>query len=126
MHKSRPCAFVIDCKVEDLDRAAEFWRQALNRELAPPAADSPNYRELRTGDDEPILLLQKVDHDSRIHLDIESDDVDAEASRLEALGAKRVGKVHTWWVMEAPTGHRFCVVRPQRPRLLASRGTEWK
>jgi hypothetical protein len=27
------------------------------------------------------------------------------------LGAKRVAQVKTWWVMEAPTGHRFCVVR---------------
>jgi len=52
-----------------------------------------------------------VDHQSRLHLDIESDDVDAEAARLEALGARRVEKVKTWWVMEAPTGQRFCVVR---------------
>ena len=36
-------------------------------------------------------------------------------ARLEALGAKRVRAVKTWWVMEAPTGHRFCVVRPQSP-----------
>src|SRR5688500_463193 len=126
MHKSRPCAFVIDCQVEDLDRAAEFWRQALGREVAPPQADSPGYRELRTGDDEPILLLQKVAHPSRIHLDIEADDIEAEVKRLEALGARRVDKVNTWWVMESPTGHRFCVVRPQRPALLASRGNEWK
>jgi Glyoxalase-like domain len=33
--------------------------------------------------------------------------------RLEALGAKRVSQVQTWWVMEAPTGQRFCVVRAQ-------------
>jgi len=31
---------------------------------------------------------------------------------LEALGARRVAQVHTWWVMEAPTGQRFCVVPP--------------
>ena len=42
-------------------------------------------------------------------------DIDAEVERLEALGAKRVRAVKTWWVMEAPTGHRFCVVRPQSP-----------
>jgi hypothetical protein len=34
--------------------------------------------------------------------------------RLEKLGAKRVAHVKHWWVMEAPTGQRFCVVRPQR------------
>jgi hypothetical protein len=30
--------------------------------------------------------------------------------RLEKLGAKRIEMVRTWWVMEAPTGQRFCVV----------------
>ena len=57
--------------------------------------------------------VQKVAHPSRVHLDIESDDIEAEARRLEALGAKRIGKVKRWIVMEAPTGQRFCVVRPQ-------------
>jgi hypothetical protein len=46
-----------------------------------------------------------------VHLDIESNDIEAEVRRLEALGAKRVEQVQTWWVMEAPTGQRFCVVR---------------
>ena len=40
-----------------------------------------------------------------------SDDIDAEADRLEKLGARRIGFVKRWWVMEAPSGHRFCVVR---------------
>jgi len=34
--------------------------------------------------------------------------------RLEALGATRVAHVKRWWVMQAPTGQRFCVVPPQR------------
>jgi hypothetical protein len=55
--------------------------------------------------------VQAVTHPSRVHLDIESDDVDSEVSRLEKLGAKRIQQVRTWWVMEAPTGQRFCVVR---------------
>ena len=46
-----------------------------------------------------------------MHLDIETDDVPAEVARLENLGAKRVAEVHSWVVMEAPTGQRFCVVR---------------
>ena len=49
-----------------------------------------------------------------MHLDIETDDVEAEVRRLETLGARRVRNVHTWVVMEAPSGHRFCVVRQQR------------
>ncbi|MEO0997720.1 MAG: VOC family protein, partial [Pseudomonadota bacterium] len=57
---------------------------------------------------------QRVRHASRVHLDIETDDIDAEVQRLEALGAKRVRQIKRWWVMEAPTGQRFCVVRPTR------------
>lgn len=114
MHKTRLGAFVIDCEVDDLDAAARFWSQALGRELEPPTPDAPTYRALEAGDEEPMLLLQQVEHPSRVHLDIESDDVEAEVARLEALGARRVAKVKSWWVMEAPTGHRFCVVRPQR------------
>jgi hypothetical protein len=55
--------------------------------------------------------VQRVDHPSRVHLDIETDDIEAEVRRLEGLGAKRVGFVKRWMVMEAPTGQRFCVVK---------------
>ena len=87
------------------------------------ASDGP------TAADEPIILLQKVTHESRVHLDIETDDIEAEASRLEKLGAKRINLVRDrWWVMEAPSGHRFCVVRQQRepfgPHLNAWDGTD--
>ncbi len=114
-HHSRLSTFVLDCNVDDLAPHAEFWSQALGKPVVTLDQDGDGkYAELRTDTDEPILLLQKVDHDPRIHLDIEADDVDAEAARLEKLGAKRIGKVKTWWVMEAPSGHRFCVVRQQR------------
>jgi len=114
MHKSRLSTFVIDCRTADVDAAARFWSAALGREMEPPDADSPTYRELRTRPDEPILLVQAVDHEGRVHIDIEADDQEAEVKRLEALGAKRIEFLKRWWVMEAPTGQRFCVVRPQR------------
>src|SRR5262245_60450322 len=114
MHRSRLSTFVIDCNVDNVDRAVAFWAAALGRELVPPSEDSIDYRELGTKASEPILLVQRVDHASRIHLDIESDDLEAEVARLEGLGAKRIGFVKRWWVMEAPTGQRFCVVNPQR------------
>lgn len=115
MHRSRVSAFVLDCRVDDLADATEFWSKALGRPLANPDQDGDGkYAELKTDADEPFLLLQRVDHEARIHLDIETDDLDAEVARLEALGAKRVAFVKRWWVMQAPTGHRFCVVRMQR------------
>jgi predicted enzyme related to lactoylglutathione lyase len=114
MHHSRLSTFVIDCKTDDLEAATTFWSQALGRSVKPPDPDSPSYRELSAKPQEPILLIQQVDHPGRIHLDIETDDMEAEVQRLEALGAKRVEFVKRWWVMEAPTGQRFCVINPQR------------
>jgi predicted enzyme related to lactoylglutathione lyase len=115
MHHSRISAFVLDCKVDDLATATEFWSKALGRPVASADQDGDGrYAELKTGADEPFLLLQRVDHDPRLHLDIETDDLDAEVARLEALGATRVAFVKRWWVMQAPTGQRFCVVRKQR------------
>ncbi len=120
MHRSRLSNLVIDCSVEDIDAAAAFWSSALGKAIVPPSADSGDYRELASKIDEPMILLQKVDHSSRVHLDIEADDLEAEVKRLEKLGAKRVKFVKRWWVMEAPTGHRFCVVHPQRGPLDAT------
>jgi len=114
MHRSRLCGFVIDCQVEDIDAAAAFWSAALGKPQVPSSPDDDDYRSLEMNKSEPLVLLQKVDHPSRIHMDIESDDLEAEVRRLEALGAKRIGFVKRWWVMEAPTGQRFCIVNPQR------------
>jgi hypothetical protein len=115
MHRSKISAFVLDCQVEDLAQATAFWSQALGRPVASADQDGDGrYAELATDADEPFLLLQRVEHAPRIHLDIETDDLDAEVARLEALGAKRIEFVKRWWVMQAPTGHRFCVVRKQR------------
>jgi Glyoxalase-like domain len=74
-----------------------------------------NYRMLETPPDEPIVEIQRVEHESRVHIDIETDDIPAEVARLEKLGAKVANRLQRWVVMEAPTGQRFCVVRVQRP-----------
>jgi hypothetical protein len=116
MHKSRMGTIVIDCNNGDLDEAAAFWAGALGRPAHAP--DDPQfaaYRNLAPAAGQLPVLVQRVDHPSRVHLDIETDNVDAEVARLEKLGARRVKQVKTWWVMEAPTGQRFCVVRPQTP-----------
>ena len=116
MHHSRLSTIVIDCDVTDLAASAQFWSQALGKPIVSVDQDGDGkYAELLTEPEEPIILLQKVEHPSRVHLDLETDDLEAEAARLEALGARRIAFVRErWWVMEAPTGHRFCVVRKQR------------
>jgi predicted enzyme related to lactoylglutathione lyase len=118
MHHSRLAGFIIDCNTDDLEQAAEFWSAALGYELRPKEQEtSPQYRQLETGANGLHIEVQKVTHASRVHLDIEADDIEAEVRRLERLGARRVSNVQTWVVMEAPTGQRFCVVRQQRPDL---------
>ena len=114
MHRSRLAGFIIDCRTTDVDGAARFWSGA--RGMATenlPGAEGDTYVKLVVPGERLHVEVQAVDHDSRVHLDIEADDVEAEVKRHETLGAKRVKNVHTWVVMEAPTGQRFCVVRPQ-------------
>ena len=116
MHYSRLCALLIDCRTPDIDDAAVFWAGALGRAVD---RDHPgtrgNYRMLETPPDEPIVQIQRVDHESRVHIDIETDDIPSEVRRLETLGARVVDRPERWVVMEAPSGQRFCVVRVQRP-----------
>ena len=116
-HRSRLAGFIVDCEVDDLDAAAAFWIGALGMPVIDVEAglDGAEYQRLGNTPAHLHIELQKVSHPSRVHLDIESDDIDAEADRLEKLGAKKIAFVKRWWVMEAPSGHRFCVVRMQHP-----------
>lgn len=116
MHKSRLAGFIIDCRTDDLHGAARFWSEALGMatELLP-GEEGRTYVKLKTGSPTLNVEVQQVDHDSRVHLDIEADDLEAEVKRLEKIGARRLGKIKGWVVMEAPTGQRFCVVRVQSP-----------
>lgn len=112
MHRSRLAGFIIDCRTDDLAAAAGFWSGALGmpaREL--PGEEGQKYVRLVDAGERLHVEVQSVSHPSRVHLDIETDDIAAEVRRLEALGARRVQQVQGWWVMEAPTGQRFCVVK---------------
>lgn len=126
MHKSKLGGFIIDCRTDDLGAAAEFWSQALGMPITEPAdvAESSGYRWLKDTQHGLDIEVQRVDHPSRVHLDIETDDVEAEVRRLERLGAKRIQALKGWWVMEAPTGQRFCVVRAHSPQF-ATQSTQW-
>lgn len=110
MHRSRLGVVVIDCKTRDLTEAMAFWSGVLGVEARiDPDGKYASFEGL-TG---PRVDLQAVDHDPRVHLDFETDDREAEVARLKGLGAREVARIRDWIVMEAPTGHRFCVVKPQ-------------
>jgi predicted enzyme related to lactoylglutathione lyase len=116
MHRSKLAGFIIDCNTGDLDAAAEFWSAALGLAVTSDGDAEAGYRHLASGPGGLHIEVQQVSHPSRVHLDIESDDIDAEVRRLEKLGARRIEAIKRWVVMEAPTGQRFCVVRAQTPR----------
>lgn len=108
-HKARLAGFIIDCKDTDPSDGAAFWGPALG--MPSKGRQDEIYEPLDGSARDLAIEVQRVYHESRLHLDIESTDVEAEAKRLEALGAKRIEKINTWIVLEAPTGHRFCVIR---------------
>ncbi|WP_018699173.1 VOC family protein [Amorphus coralli] len=107
-HKSQLGGLVIDCNAEDIGPATAFWSAALGIEgTVDPDGKYAQFAGSAGGLE---LLVQSVDHAPRVHLDLVSDDIEAEAARLERHGAKRIEAVKRWIVMEAPTGHRFCIV----------------
>ena len=125
MHRSQLAGFIIDCQTADLDDAAAFWGAALG--LPERRSDDPaeaEYVQLETPPGDLHIEVQRVEHPSRVHLDIETDDIEAEVRRLEALGARRIADIRRWVVMEAPTGQRFCVVRAARANF-AEQANTW-
>jgi predicted enzyme related to lactoylglutathione lyase len=106
---------VLDCAEPDL--LSEFWTQALGLERLGAAG---NYVLLVSPSGAlPKLLLQRVEEGkagkNRMHLDIETPDIDAEAQRLEVIGARRLESSDRrehgsrWIIMADPEGNEFCV-----------------
>jgi predicted enzyme related to lactoylglutathione lyase len=125
VHKSKLAGFIIDCDTDDLGSAAEFWSHALGMERrALPAPEGDKYVRLVDPTGAIDVEVQKVDHPSRVHLDIETDDVEAEVSRLEKLGARVKARIRNHVVMVAPSGHAFCVVPVYRGDFPA-KAAEW-
>jgi hypothetical protein len=106
---------VLDC--QDPDTLADFWSAALDYTHLGTAE---NYAMLiPNGRPGPKLLLQRVAEPktgkNRMHLDIETHDIEECAQRLETLGAKRADASlydelgHKWIVMADPEGNEFCI-----------------
>jgi len=123
MHRSRLQSVVIDC--DDLEAGIAFWTRALGVEVL--SRDAP-YVSLESPQPGLKLILQSVCEPktakTRVHLDIETDDVEAESVRLESLGARRTGEVDGWYVMEDPCGNEFCVV-PVSDQGFGAEAREW-
>ncbi len=128
MHRSRLSTVVIDCADAEFERDVAFWSQALGKE--PIAEEPPRYVSLRGrlgGEGGPFVLLQRVVKEERaVHLDIETDDVAQEVSRLEGLGARVKARIRDHVVMLAPSGHAFCVVPTGRRKDFPGDAATWQ
>ncbi len=127
-HRSRLCHFVID--VDDIDAGVTFWSAALDaKEEALGDSSRHVYRRLRIPDSEIRILLQRTDGPKttkeRMHVDLETDNVEAEVQRLEALGATRWDhqreRGYDFWVLHDPWHNEFCVLQVNFPDLLDQR-----
>jgi hypothetical protein len=114
MHKSRLGNIVIDCPANDLLSVAQFWSAALGYPLPSNLDTTSNFIQLVTPPGDVQVIIQRVQHEARAHLDIETDSIASEVARLEHLGATIVSRNDGWVVMQAPSGHRFCVGSPYR------------
>ena len=110
MHRSRLTAIGIDVPAEAHEPTSRFWAGAFG---APVDETEDDYRSAGAPRGVDVFVQRLGTGDARIHLDIETDSIDAEVARLEALGATRVQKIESWWVMRDPAGNVFCVVGPQ-------------
>ena len=121
-HFSRLIKVVIDVPASDHDRELSFWEAALGQPL--PRFAFPEYHGAALHGQEFWLLTQRLgEGPARVHLDIHTDDLEAEVARLEQLGAERVQRVQAWQLMRDPaglmpdTGPAGHAQREQRPPL---------
>jgi len=120
-HKSRVCAVLFDVGAPAYEAAARFWSGALGRALN----FDPEKKYTSLPGELDYFVQNVAQGREGVHIDIETDDVEKEVARLEALGAKRREKVNVWWVMISPGGHPFCVV-PVQSKTWPEGAEEWK
>jgi predicted enzyme related to lactoylglutathione lyase len=124
-HRSRLACVYIDVPRADYDKTVAFWRDALPADPQTNDED-PDYTAFGQPTPGVELFVQAVgDPVGRIHLDIETDDIEAEVARLVALGAEVVERIQGWVVMRDPVGVIFCVVKVQMPHAFDASAVTW-
>ena len=113
MHHSRLSTLMIDCLDHEFDASFSFWAEALGLPQRRRPAGNQRYVTLGRIEAPLFVRLQRVSDNPGYHLDIESNDLPAEVSRLEGHGARNKRRVKRWWVLQDPSGNAFCVIRPE-------------
>jgi hypothetical protein len=125
VHRSRLSTILIDAPIADAAAAAAFWSAALGVP-ARPVPDEEQFTSLPGALPGGLTLaVQAVDADARYHVDLETDDLDAETARLIALGAVEVGRWLDCRILRAPGGHLLCVI-PRHSDDFDRHATTWE
>jgi Glyoxalase-like domain len=126
VHRSRLTSALFDVPDEAFAAESAFWSGALGR-ASESDGDDEDYTCLKGLTSGLQVMVQRIGDEApaRVHLDIETDNVEAEVQRLERLGAVRLKAIESWWVMRDPAGLLFCVVRVQSPEEFAAHATAW-
>lgn len=110
MHRSRFSTLLIDVPRADAERSAGFWSSVLGT-TAEPEPGEPQYTSLPGAFPGLVVAVQALDEgEPRMHVDVETDDVDAETERLLGLGAVEVSSWEGCRTLRAPGGHLLCVI----------------
>ena len=108
-HHSRVSKVLIDVTPVVHDRELAFWQAVVGGHWPQPTV--PEYHRVDLPGQDFELSVQRLgEGPSRIHLDIHTDNLEAEVERLEQVGARRVRQRGNLWVMQDPAGLLFCVI----------------
>jgi hypothetical protein len=109
MHRSRFSTLLIDVPAAEAPSAVDFWSAALGVP-ARPAPGEEQFVGLRGAAANLVVAVQAIDDEPRFHIDIETDDVDAETARLVALGAVEISRWLDCHTLRVPGGQLLCVI----------------
>jgi predicted enzyme related to lactoylglutathione lyase len=125
-HRSRLAILLLDLPPELHAAGRDFWSAATGH----PAESSPDARQwssLGSFADGFHLEVQRTGPGTppRWHVDVETDDIEAEVTRLEGLGARRLVDMGRFWQLTDPSGLVFCVVGVQTGEEFDRHATAW-
>lgn len=106
---------VIDVPEARHDAAAAFWAEALGWPAGPPWSGHPELRSFEPPQGRAYVHLQQIVGPPRVHIDLESHDVDAAAWLAVQQGARAVATHDRWRTLVSPGGLPFCFVSAGEP-----------
>jgi hypothetical protein len=99
----------------DATVVAAFWAEVLGRRVNPGATKESASLAVRDGTSDTLIMFHGVAEakavKNRLHLDLVTDDFDAELMRLRSLGAAELAAFANWTTLADPEGNEFDLIR---------------